>query len=171
MADLGVGLVASLVRTVYAVGERLLPFLFPPRLEVIDYAYGRLKDQEVDWEHYVLRVGLRFINSSQNPVLVTGVRAYLDNKELEYMGTSAGKRNILTSKGWRNLEQPREAATFPFKVPATNAIDNKFVLFRIPDLADRCFCSVRVKIKASIAWRMEAWASLEFKPEPVLANT
>jgi hypothetical protein len=171
MADLGVGLVASLLRNVYAVGERILPLLFPPRLEVIDYVYGRLKDQEVDWEHYVLRVGLRFINSSQSPVLVTGVRAYLDNKELEYMGTYAGKRSILTSKGWRNLDQPREeAATFPFQVPATNAIDNKFVLFRIPDLAERCFCSVRVKIKASIAWRMGACAFLEFKPEAVPAK-
>jgi hypothetical protein len=171
MAYFGLGFLASLLRTVYAAGEHVLPLFFPPKLEVIDYAYGRLKDHEVDWEHYVLRVGLKFINSSQKPVLVTGVRAYLDDKELEYMGKSAGERHILTSKGWRILDHPREqSVTFPFQVPATNAIDNKFVLFRIPNLTERCFYSVRVQIRASIAWRIAASVALEVKPEPVLPN-
>jgi hypothetical protein len=113
MAGLSAGFVASLLRAVYTAAEGLLSFFLPLKLEVTDYACGRLEDREVDWDHYVLRVGLKFINSSQKTVVVTMIRAFLENKELEYLGTTAGKGNILTSKGWRILDQPRQEL-FPF---------------------------------------------------------
>jgi hypothetical protein len=136
-------------------------------LEAVDYAYGRLKDQEIDWQHYVLRVGLQFANSSQKTCVVTRIRAYLDGNELEYLGTAAGKCDILTSKGWRILDQPREESmTFTLLLPAAT-IETKFVTFRVPDLREHG-PSYKLRIETSIAWRIKACAFLDIKPEPVL---
>jgi hypothetical protein len=122
----------------------------------------------VDWDHYVLRVGLKFINSSQKTVVVTMIRAFLENKELEYLGTTAGKGNILTSKGWRILDQPRqESIPFPLLVPARNAKENQFVLFRVPDLTERG-PSCKVRIVPSIAWHIRSSVLFDIKPESVL---
>jgi hypothetical protein len=85
IADVSYGIVLSLLRTAHRFGEGLVPFFFQKRLVVIDFTYGRLKGEGVDWENYVLRIGLRFIKSSQKPILVKGVRAYLDGEALEDM--------------------------------------------------------------------------------------
>lgn len=172
VVEISVGTALSLLRTVHRIGEGVLPFLFQKRLEVIAYAYGRLKDdQGVDSDNHALLVGLKVVNSSQKPLLVTDIQAYLDGKTLENMGTLARRRGILTSRGFRILDQPREQlASFPFQVPAADVVDNRFVCFRIPDLTERSSSTVQVKIEASFARRIGASALLEFKPERVQPN-
>ncbi len=171
VVEISVGTALSLLRTVHRIGEGVLPFFFHKRLEVIAYSYGRLKDDQGVDDNHALLVGLKFVNSSQKPLLVTDVQASLDGKALENMGTSARKRGIRTSRGWRILDQPREQlASFPFQVAATDVVDNRFVCFRIPDLTERSSSTVQVKIEASFALHIGASALLEFKPEPVLPN-
>lgn len=98
----------GLLSLLKGIGERALPFFFPPKLIISSSAYGHLKDRGVDRDHYAILVGLKFVNASQKPVLVTNVQATFEDEPLETIQTSLSRPGILTTKGWRILDAERE---------------------------------------------------------------
>ena len=144
----------GLLSLLKGIGERALPFFFPPKLIISSSAYGHLKDRGVDRDHYAILVGLKFVNASQKPVLVTNVQATFEDEPLETIQTSLSRPGILTTKGWRILDAEREKRlSLPFQLPAADVAE-RFVFFQMPDITERCGPPAQVALKVVFAWRL-----------------